>query len=74
MKSIEGNLATTVILKKDRARKEIHFVTDFSMDPDGWFISVKSIQSGKVTSESCIIKKDLEQWIDSYRREGWFPF
>ena len=59
------------LLKKEKARKEIHFVTDFSMDPNGWFISVKTIQSGKVTSASCIIKKDLEQWLDSYRREGW---
>jgi hypothetical protein len=60
-------------LQKSKGRYDIIFEEDLKMDPDGWFIIVKKInkKDGSIADESCIILKDVPQWVDSFIRSGY---
>lgn len=60
-------------LTKPKARNEIIFVEDLAMDDEGWFITVRyqTVKNKEITHESCIIRKDLETWINGYLRDGY---
>jgi hypothetical protein len=60
-------------LEKPKSRSHIIFVEDLGMDEDGWFISVKWIntKTGEINRESCIIRKDIESWLNPLLRDGW---
>jgi hypothetical protein len=61
------------ILNKPRARQRIEFHIDYSMDPDGWFYDVQYIENktNKIAHSHCITQKDVANWIDSLKRQGW---
>jgi len=60
-------------LSKPKSRQDIVFEEDLAMDSDGWFIRVKHInkKDGSTASSSCIILKDMEQWLNTYIRDGY---
>ena len=60
-------------LSKPKSRQDIVFEEDLAMDPDGWFIRVKHInkKDGSIASSSCIILKDIPQWLNTYIRDGY---
>ena len=60
-------------LSKPKSRQDIVFEEDLSMDPDGWFIRVKHVnkKDGSTASSSCIILKDVGQWMSTYIRDGY---
>jgi hypothetical protein len=60
-------------LQKSKGRYDIIFEEDLKMDPDGWFVTVKKInkKDGSIADESCIILKDVPQWVDSFIRSGY---
>jgi hypothetical protein len=59
-----------ILLRKPKARTAILFRTD---KEDDWFINVIrfELKSGKQISNSIIIKKDVEQWLDGFTQKGW---
>ena len=59
-----------ILLKKPRARTGILFKVDRE---DDWFINVIhfELKSGKQTSNSLIIKKDFDTWMEMYTSKGW---
>lgn len=59
-----------ILLKKPKARTAILFRPD---KQDDWFIDVIhfELKSGKQTSKSIIIQKDVDDWLDMYRNHGW---
>jgi hypothetical protein len=61
------------VFNKPRARQRIEIFVDLSMDKDGWFYDVRYIEkkSGKLAHSHCVIKKDIENWIQSFKNEGW---
>ena len=60
-------------LSKPKSRQDIVFEEDLAMDPDGWFIRVKHVnkKDGSTASSSCIILKDIEQWLSMYNKDGY---
>ena len=62
-----------IILRKPRSAQRVEISPDLSMDPDGWFLNVNYIENktNKLKSTTCIIEKDLPQWIGSLERNGW---
>lgn len=69
VKRIDGELLCRLV----KGRNQIDIVEDLGMDEDGWFLTVKRIKTktGELKSESCIIRKNAQVWIDSYLREGY---
>jgi hypothetical protein len=59
-----------ILLKKPKARTAILFKPD---KDDDWFVYVIhfELKSGKQTSKSMIIKKDVDQRINGYLSKGW---
>jgi hypothetical protein len=59
-----------ILLKKPRARTSILFKPE---KEDDWFVNVIHFEnkSGKETSRSLIIQKDVQQWLDSLVGRGW---
>lgn len=59
-----------ILLKKPKARTAILFRPD---KQDDWFVDVITfeLKSGKETSRSIIIQKDVEDWLNMYRNKGW---
>ncbi len=59
-----------ILLKKPKARTAILFRPDRQ---DDWFVDVIhfEIKSGKQTSKSLIIQKDVEDWLGMYENQGW---
>lgn len=69
-------MATNILLYKLTKQKsiyEINIYEDRQMDPDGWFIDIQQNvkKSGKITSRYCIIKKDLQHFLNKYLLDGW---
>lgn len=61
-------------LNKKRAISKIIFEENIKMDNnDKWFIDVKKIKNktGKLMSISTILRKDIDTWINIYKKEGW---
>jgi len=58
------------ILEKSKSRQRIEVIPD---EYDNWFINITwvAIKSGKIVRKSCIIRKDLEMWIEFFQRKGW---
>jgi hypothetical protein len=69
---IDGKVLYHLI--KTKAKTEIIFVEDLWMDEDGWFITVRHVnkKDNSINRESCIIRKDVPTWLDSYLRDGWY--
>lgn len=59
-----------ILLKKPKARTAILFRPD---KEDDWFVDVIhfELKSGKQTSKSIIIQKDVEQWLCGFTQRGW---
>lgn len=59
--------------RKPRAKYDVIFEEDLDMDEDGWFIRVKRVQktNGKYAYESCIIRKDIPDWVSPLIRDGY---
>lgn len=59
-----------ILLKKPKARTAILFRPD---KEDDWFVDVIhfELKSGKQTSKSIIIQKDVEQWLGGFTQRGW---
>jgi hypothetical protein len=59
-----------ILVKKPKARTAILFKPD---KDDDWFVNVITfeIKSGKQTSKSLIIQKDVDQRINGYLSKGW---
>jgi hypothetical protein len=62
-------------LSKNRSPYRIEIVEDLSMDSSGWFLEVRWIRkkTKKIKYTSCIIRKDLLDWISNLKSEGWYP-
>lgn len=56
--------------KKEKSYQTLVFLTN---DPEEWLIDViyYRTKSGVVTHESCIIAKDMPDWIKWQERIGW---
>jgi hypothetical protein len=65
-----------IILTKPRGRYRVVFTPDPSMntpdDPD-WFIAIqyRTKKDDKLNEELIILKKEVQGWIDRYKREGY---
>jgi hypothetical protein len=59
-----------ILLKKPKARTSILFKPD---KEDDWFVNVIHFEnkSGKETTRSLIIQKDVQSWLDNLLRRGW---
>lgn len=59
-----------ILLKKQKSRTMILFKPD---KEDDWFVNVVKFEkkSGKQISNSLIIQKDVQQWLDGYIDKGW---
>lgn len=59
-----------ILLKKPKARTSILFKPD---KEDDWFVNVIHFEnkSGKETSRSLIIQKDVDQWLGGFLSRGW---
>ena len=59
-----------ILLKKPKARTAILFRAD---KEDDWFVDVIhfELKSGKQTSKSIIIQKDVDQWLGGFTQKGW---
>lgn len=59
--------------KKPRSRQRIEIHEDLSMDPDGWFLDFRYIENktNKIAHSHCVIRKDLENWIQGIQSQGW---
>ncbi len=57
-------------LVKPRAKNEIEIKPD---KDDDWFLYICYIsrKTGKEVSKSMIIRKDLEQFLNSFKDKGW---
>lgn len=60
-------------LFKPRAKTQIVFKED---KEDDWFVYIIHVErkSGKETSKSMIIHKDLTEYLDYYHGKGWVDF
>jgi hypothetical protein len=58
------------ILKKKRSPRTIEFIED---PKDPWFIFIVGVGNKSKKFESCsiITAKNIEEWIDVYKRQGW---
>jgi hypothetical protein len=61
-------------LEKKRSPYWIEIVEDLEMDSEGWFLEVRWIKTKtrKVEKTSCIIRKDLDDWLSGFKSEGWY--
>jgi len=59
-----------ILLNKPRSRKIIEIVTN---EEDDWFLHVNRLEknSRKLTSSSVIIRKDLDDWLNMLKGDGW---
>jgi hypothetical protein len=58
-------------LKKKYAKHQIIIEEDLNMDESGWFISIKYKTKKSIKEACCIIRKDLDIWLNSYLKKGW---
>lgn len=63
-------------LKKKYAKTYIIFQENLEMDPeDKWFIDVNNVnKAGEIKNSSTIIRKDMQNWLNGYLRNGWEIF
>ena len=70
-----NNIKLPIVLKRPRAFNHIVIDVDdeMNMDDDDWFISVKYIKTktGVMASQSCIVRKDLNGWLTSLKRQKY---
>jgi hypothetical protein len=61
-------------LEKKKSHHRIEIVEDLQMDEDGWFLEVRWIKkkTDKIEKTSCIIRKDLEDWLSGFKSDGWY--
>lgn len=62
-----------IILKKPKAKQRVEIVENLDMSDDGWFLSVNFIENKteKIIDKHCIIKKDLDNWLNYLGTLGW---
>ena len=70
-----NNIKLPIVLKRPRAFNHIVIDVDdeMNMDDDDWFISVKYIKTKTcvMASQSCIVRKDLDGWLTSLKRQKY---
>ena len=69
------NIKLPIVLRRPRAFNHIVIEFDDEMNSDGddWFISVNYIKTktGVLQDSMCIIKKDLDTWLKSLKRQKY---
>jgi len=70
-KDFQKNFKKLYKLTKPRSPLCIEFMTEDL--PDEWFIDIVKYRkkSGVVTEHFMILQKDLEDWINSYKKDGF---
>lgn len=61
-------------MSKKRTLSDIIFEENLKMDKvDKWYIDVKRIKrkDNKVMSLNTILRKDVDTWVNIYKKEGW---
>lgn len=51
-----------------KGRKRVEIV---ATDDDNWFFIVTAFRPGKTEKIGMIVVKDIQLWIDKYKREGF---
>jgi hypothetical protein len=51
-----------------KGRKKVEIV---AVDADNWFFIVTSFRPGKAEKIGMIVVKDVQLWVDKYKREGF---
>lgn len=74
LKQFPEDFSDFKIIKKFRKHRSPRTRIFATNDPEEWFIDVLEIKTktGEVTDEEgWILEKDVETWVDWYKRLGW---